>query len=290
MFAAAVDFDGYDSIRSSLVAHGFQVSGRRGIILHNEIWKEISARFPRMQSGIRHLNDFDFAGSVSDGVRDANRESLSRHLGVPKSVHRTVENTINVPEILTMSEEPLEPQDAEWYATEGTHVVVVARFSPEKNHLALLDALAACRESLPRRTTMTFLGDGPLRLTVEQRVTDLGLQDVVRVRGLVSNPYSHLKAADAMFLPSLHEGQPLVILEALTTRTPVIASDIPGSRSVLKDGEYGVLVPLSADGLVEGLERIASDDLVPATAFDPAVFTTESREMFLDAVGWEPTN
>ncbi|KKI19836.1 MULTISPECIES: glycosyltransferase [unclassified Leucobacter] len=289
-FGAAVDFDGYDSLRAALIGMGVRSARKRGIILHSEIWKEIITRFPRVQSGLRHLDSFDFAGSVSDGVRQANQESLATNLGVPAALHRTVENTINVPEILAMSHAELDESDRQWYAGPGVHVVLVGRLSPEKNHESLLRALADSRDRLSQRLTLTFLGDGPLRLKIEQLVAELELQDIVRLRGLVANPYSHLRAAGALFLPSLHEGQPLVILEALTTRTPVVASDIPGSRSVLKDGQYGVLVPLSHDGLIEGLERIASGDLVPATAFDPAAFTEESRGMFLDAIGWKPTS
>ena len=285
VFDAAVEFSAYNSRNIALVGYGVRTgAGRRGVVFHNEMWKELVNRFPMLRAGFRSLDRMDFLASVSDGVREYNAETLHEHFGVPREKHITIENTIDVAEIRRLADAPLEAADADWYASEGAHACVVARFSPEKNHLALFEALAACRDELSRPVRITCLGDGPLRREAERRVAELGLGDLVRIRGLVPHPQAHLRAAGRMILPSLHEGQPLVILEALTVGASVVATDTPGSRSALQDGAFGALVPLSREGLVEALHRVADGRLAGSRAFDPEAFAERSLRMFLDAV------
>lgn len=284
-FYSAIEFSAYDSKNIAMIADGVSVSGGcRGIIFHNEMWKEVENKYPRLRAGFLSMGNLDFLASVSDGVRDYNAETMFEHFDVPREKHITIENTINVAEIRALAELPLEAEDLAWYATEGAHAGVIARMSHEKNHAALFTALAACRDDLSRPVKLTCMGDGPLRLELERQLVDLGLTDLVRLRGLVPNPQAHLGAAGAMILPSLHEGQPLVILEALTVGAPVVATDTPGSRSVLHDGDFGVLVPISHKGLVEALHRVADGRLTGNVEFDAETYTQHSLDMFLDAV------
>jgi len=285
VFHSAVEFSAYDAKNIALINDGVRIAGgRRGIIFHNEMWKEIENKYPRLRAGLLTMDHMAFCASVSDGVRDYNAETMHEHLGVPREKHITIENTINVAEIRALAEIPLDPADAEWYGSEGAHACVIARLSHEKNHAQLFDALAACREKLSRPVKITCLGEGPLRLELERQIAARGLGDLVRLRGLVPNPQSHLEAAGALILPSLHEGQPLVILEALTVGAPVVATDTPGSRSVLHDGAFGPIVPISLEGLVEALHLVADGRLSGTETFDPEAFTARSLRMFTEAI------
>lgn len=285
VFHSAVEFSAYDSKNIALVNDGVRIDGgRRGIIFHNEMWKEIENKYPRLRAGLLTMDRMAFCASVSDGVRDYNAETMHEHLGVPREKHITIENTINVAEIRALAEIPVEPSDAEWYGSEGAHACVIARLSHEKNHEQLFEALAASRDELSRPVRITCLGEGPLRLELERRIAALDIGDLVRLRGLVPNPQSHLKAAGALILPSLHEGQPLVILEALTVGAPVVATDTPGSRSVLHGGAFGPIVPISFEGLVEALHRVADGRLAGMGEFDPEAFTARSLRMFTEAI------
>lgn len=284
-FHAAVEFSAYDAKNIALIGYGVRVNGgKRGIIFHNEMWKEIENKYPRLKPGFLSMDEMDFCASVSDGVRDYNAQTLHEHLGVPIDKHITIENTINVAEIRALAEVPLDAEDLEWYATPGAHAAFIARLSHEKNHAAFFTALAEQREHLSRPVKVTCMGDGPLRLELQRLIDDLGIGDLVRLRGQVPNPQAHLKAAGALVLPSLHEGQPLVLLEALTIGSPVIATDTPGSRSVLHGGAFGPLVPISHEGLVEAVHRIADGKLTGSTEFDAEAFSQHSLQMFIDAI------
>ncbi|SJN13370.1 CDP-glycerol: N-acetyl-beta-D-mannosaminyl-1,4-N-acetyl-D-glucosaminyldiphosphoundecaprenyl glycerophosphotransferase [Leucobacter sp. 7(1)] len=284
-FHAAVEFSAYDAKNITLLNYGVHVgAGRRGIVFHNEMWQEVQNRFPRLRSGFYSLDRMDFLASVSDDVRDYNARTMHEHFGIATDRHITIENTINVAEIRELASTPLDQEDHEWYEADVAHACIVARLSPEKNHEQFFDALASCRRDLSRPVRITCLGDGPLRMKLERQLRDLGLTDIVRLRGLVPNPQAHLKAAGAMILPSLHEGQPLVILEALTVGAAVVATDTHGSRSVLHYGAFGQLVPISKPGLVSALHRVADGTLDGTATFDAEEFTTHSRDMFLDAI------
>lgn len=284
-FYSAVDFSAYDAKNTAMINYGIRIKhGKRGIVFHNEMWKEIENKYPRLRASLFALDEMDFYASVSDGVRDYNAQSMHEHAGIPQQKHITIENTINVSEIMELADSPLSSEDSRWYQSEGAHACVVARLSPEKNHRQLLEALADSRSELRRPVKITCLGDGPLRYDLEHQISALGLGDLVRLRGQVPNPQAHLKASGAMLLPSLHEGQPLVILEALTIGTPVIATDTPGSRSVLHGGAFGPLVEVSKLGLINALHQISEGTLTDKSSFEPSGYTKHSLNMFLEAI------
>lgn len=77
----------------------------------------------------------------------------------------------------------------------------------------------------------------------------------------------------------------MVLLEALTLNTPVVATDIPGSRSVLRDGALGSLVPLSSEGVLEGIRIIADGRTIRTEAFDADAYNQDALQIFLKAIG-----
>ncbi len=124
----------------------------------------------------------------------------------------------------------------------GSPFLFVGRLRIRKGVEILLHALAATPRSWP---PVWIAGDGEHRAALERlagqldlgdRVVFLGRQDGASVRGLLSR-------ARALVVPSTYEGMPLVILEAMEMRTPVVASAVSGIPEVVVDGETGWLVP-----------------------------------------------
>jgi glycosyltransferase involved in cell wall biosynthesis len=105
-----------------------------------------------------------------------------------------------------------------------------------------------------------FIGDGPLRRKLEQRALPLG--SAVQFLGQQPDVAPHLRQSDLLVRPSLTEGLPLGILEAMASRVCVIASDIDGNRDLVIHGQNGVLVPVDdptrlADAIRELLRNSA---------------------------------
>jgi colanic acid/amylovoran biosynthesis glycosyltransferase len=122
--------------------------------------------------------------------------------------------------------------------------VCVGRLTAQKGQLLLIDAAAQlAREGLSFE--LVLVGDGPLRAPIERLVDRHGLRDRVKMVGWMSSDRvrEQVLAARAMVLPSLAEGLPVVIMEALALRRPVISTYIAGIPELLQNGVCGWLVP-----------------------------------------------
>ncbi|WP_414577515.1 glycosyltransferase family 1 protein [Anabaena sp. CCY 9402-a] len=102
----------------------------------------------------------------------------------------------------------------------------VGRFEPQKNHKFLIEIAAEIAKREPQ-TRLLLVGEGYLQLETYQQVVQMGLGDRVIFAGSRPDvPRLMLGAMDVFFLPSLHEGLPLVLLEAQTAGLPCVFSDV----------------------------------------------------------------
>ena len=135
----------------------------------------------------------------------------------------------------------------DWFSPDFRTFITMGRMSPEKDHEKLIRAFHEFRKTDPTGR-LVVLGDGPLRQSLEMLIADLDLSANVLLAGLRNNPFPALARADCFVLSSNHEGQPMVLLEALTLKKPIMSTDIIGARYVLQDG-YGLLVENSVEGV-----------------------------------------
>lgn len=128
----------------------------------------------------------------------------------------------------------------------------VGRFSPEKGHLLLLEAFGAVHTAHPK-ARLVLAGDGPIRDQIEARIAELGLTEAVRITGWVTSDQvrEELRCARALVHPSFAEGLPVVIMEAMAERRPVISTYIAGIPELVREGTTGWLVPAGQVGDLE---------------------------------------
>lgn len=135
-------------------------------------------------------------------------------------------------------------------------VLYVGRFVAAKGLNELLDAAAALRKSRPR-LRLVLVGDGVFRDTIAEKVRQPELGDLVSVVDALppSGVARWMALADVLCLPSYSEGYPNVLVEALACGTPVVATDVGGSREIVDDS-VGILVPPRDSGaLARALDR-----------------------------------
>jgi glycosyltransferase involved in cell wall biosynthesis len=120
-----------------------------------------------------------------------------------------------------------------------------ARLSPEKNLGLLVRAVGECRDR-GLEIRLDIVGDGPQRAELDALVAKLGLAREIRFAGCLDSLEDWYPGLDAFVLPSLREGMPISILEALACGCPVIASDV-GAVHELLDGIAGCRVVPSND-------------------------------------------
>jgi colanic acid/amylovoran biosynthesis glycosyltransferase len=159
--------------------------------------------------------------------------------------------------------EPIEfdPERARPEVGDSFRVLCVGRLVPFKGQSLLLEALAALRE-MGIEAEATLIGEGPARRTLERRAAELALGGAVKFVGAVGQDEirSHYAAADAFCLPSFAEGVPVVLMEAMAMRLPVVTTRVMGISELVDDGEDGLLVrPGRTDELVRALARLARD-------------------------------
>lgn len=153
------------------------------------------------------------------------------------------------PEVTTLREElRLGPADR--------LLVSVGNLYPVKGHRYLVDALALLSGGHPN-LHLAIAGRGELAGELWARARDHGLADRLHLLGLRSDVAAVLSAADVFVLPSLSEGLPLALLEAMFAGRPIVASDVGEVRVALGDGEAGMLVePGNPAVLAAALDRL----------------------------------
>jgi glycosyltransferase involved in cell wall biosynthesis len=141
------------------------------------------------------------------------------------------------------------------------HVLTVGRLIDLKGHAVLLDAIAASHAAgTPMR--LTIVGEGPTRRALEARAARLGIAERVEFAGATGQDViAQLYADAAIFcLASFAEGLPVVLMEAMATELPVVATTIAGIPELVEDGVSGLLVsPGRPDLLADALCALAGD-------------------------------
>ncbi|MCK4414028.1 MAG: glycosyltransferase [Candidatus Eisenbacteria sp.] len=132
-------------------------------------------------------------------------------------------------------------------------LVAAGRLSREKGHRYLIGALAALRDDQPP-ICLVILGAGREAPRLAAQIEQAGLQERVRLAGFRRDLLPELAGADLVVNPSLSEGLPNVLLEALALRRPVVATDVGGVTELVVPGESGRLVPAAdAPALAEAI-------------------------------------
>lgn len=282
-FQSVVDFDGYIAAQAALIGLGFPQNTHRAYVAHSEFLEEMRTRFPKHRQIGSLLKHFTEIASVSEGAMVRNRRELAEEFAVPAERHRVLPNSLDIDGLLKSSKEPLDPTLEQWFQKPGLHVVIAARLSVEKNQSTVIDAISSLR-SEGIDINLVLLGDGPRLSKLKAQAAGLGLSDRVLFAGHQTNPYPAILRSDAMLLPSLHEGQGLVLFEAMLLGLPIVASDITGPATVLAGGRHGKLVVPDFEGIKSGLRALYEGE-VPPSQLDIREYQSEAIRAFQTLIG-----
>lgn len=185
--------------------------------------------------------------AVSSHIRDA----LIEHLGWPADKIDVVNNAV------LLGDAPSADSGVRAELTRGTGravVLVPARLDPQKGQRHLLQAAALVTDAC-----FVLAGDGPDRASLEAFTRSLRIEERVTFLGHRRDVPQLLAAADVVVLPSLYEGWPLAILEAMDAARPVIATRIGGVDQIITEGHDGMLVPAGDAAALAGAIRTLLD-------------------------------
>jgi len=255
------------------------------ITLHGgTYWGDRWRRRAAMRWAFRHSNEVV-------AVSQPHRAEISRLLGVRRERLRVVPN--GIPFIsgdrnVVRSELGIEDDEV--------LMVAVGNLYPVKGHRFLIKALAG----LPRdgRWKLAIAGRGQEEQDLRAMISENGLSGRVQLLGLRQDIANVLAAGDLFVMPSLSEGLPLAVLEAMAAGLPVVASAVGGIPDVTGNGRGGITVPAgSVESLQEALEYLVAHHeerialgMEAHHAWKSSPFTAEPmadayEELFLESLG-----
>lgn len=184
------------------------------------------------------------------------KRSIYRRLNVPLSKISVIPNSVDLQHL---SPDPIRRSRmrSRFHLSDVEFVwLTVGRLNPPKDHRTLFSAMARLLEQHPQ-TRLWVVGDGPDRKTLEIHSKNQGLEKVIWFSGEQADVTPLLDAADGFVFPSLSEGLPVALLEAMAFKKPVVASRIGPHEEVIEEGRSGLLVePQAPQALAEGMIRV----------------------------------
>jgi glycosyltransferase involved in cell wall biosynthesis len=198
----------------------------------------------------------DSAIAVSENVK----EFMIKYRSIPSEKIRTIGNGIRLEKFDIYDSEFKRSKKSELGVSKNTRIVgSVTRFREEKGNEYLIRAVPSVLKA-HEDTVFLLVGDGPQRQVLEGLVRELDIADKVRFLGFRSDVSQLLSVFDVQVIPSLTEGFPLCLVEAMAAGNPTVATAVGGMKSIGRDGESLMLVPpADTPALAKKIEYLLSD-------------------------------
>jgi len=230
-------------------------------------------------------------------IRTVERRLTARYDGViaiSASLARFTEEVVGRrPRVVRYGLTPGSAADGETCAR--SHLLAVGRLERQKGFDVLLDAMPAVLAAHPA-ARLTIVGEGRERARLEQRIRRLGLEGSVELAGWREDVGELLRGATLLVHPSRWEGFGLVLLEAMSAGTPVVATDVGAIPEVVQRDATGLIVPPSDPAAIaEAVTRLLSEPEVARAmgrrgrrrvteVFAPASMAAETAAVYRDAL------
>ena len=214
--------------------------------VHNMAEKETRSNLKRMLSRRYYRN-----GSVVPvALNEVTKRSVEDVYGLDASQVAIVANGIDL--------EAYEPK-RDYSLSDPTRICHIGRFEEQKNHAALVDAAAQLKAD-GFDAVFDLYGVGSLMEEIKDAVAKKGLEGEFSFHGLTDNVPDALGKADLFVFPSVYEGMPMVLAEAMAAGLPIVAAAVGGIPDMLKDGENALLCDADAASVVSAIERLLSEE------------------------------
>lgn len=136
-------------------------------------------------------------------------------------------------------------------------IVHIGRFMYQKNHEGLINAFAEFHKNRPD-SELILVGDGELKEEIIELAKKKKIYESVKFEGIKDNVYPILSQSDVFVLPSLYEGMPMTLIEAMATGTPIIATRVGGVGDMLNEND-ALLIQCNVREIVKALSKLIND-------------------------------
>lgn len=218
---------------------------RRVHTIHSIASKE-NGKFARM------LNKFffKFCGLTPVALSEKIRETVVEEYKINLNNIPVVYNGVSLDKCLMKNN----------YNIDRSRIVLlhVGRFASVKNHIELINAVCEVKKKM-NGIVLQLLGDGELKNDIEKHIADCKAENYIEILGLKDNVFPYFQKADIFVLPSIYEGIPMTLIEAMGSGLPVIASRVGGIPDMIADGKEGLLCEPFAHSIADKIERMIAD-------------------------------
>ncbi len=211
---------------------------------------------------------------------------FDRQLAIKNKIARpdkiiTIYNGLDINDLKFLSKEEakkfLESSIENWKLKIGNCLLVATIANLYKNK-GLEYLIYAVEKIKSPELKFVIIGDGPEKTRLEQLIKERHLEDSVFLTGYIDNAFRYLKAFDIFVLPSVKEGQPWTILEAMAAEIPIVATNIAGIPEMLENEKSGLLVePADPSALVLAIEKILTRPSLAKECAENALKTAKEK-------------
>lgn len=241
-----IEFAAIHGMRDEIL--GSPLPSKKIVWIHNDL-SEVKGY---TEAEIRKFFGFDKIMVISEKI-----EKLFHHLAkneAEKSKIVKIYNPLDTEEFISKAAEPVVNYHFE--ASVPTFISVGTVF-PQKGFDRLLKVHKKLLEEGFQHNVL-IVGDGYDFENIKKLKSELGLDKTAVMLGFMDNPYPYFKNADFYILSSRYEGFPTVLFEAITLKKKIISTEVSGSAEMLNNGELGLLVENSEEGIYSGMKQALS--------------------------------
>ncbi len=194
-------------------------------------------------------------------VSNKNKETLIKNFDLPENKIRVIYNCIDIDHIKNYDSEIVKELRHKFSINNSSLVFgTVGRLHKQKGHECLINASKEVIEKIPN-SLFLFVGQGKLKDQLIRKINDKNISEHFRIVGYQENLPEILALIDIFVLPSISEGFPFSVLEAMAARKPVIATNVGGIPEIITNNVNGILVgPMDSDALAKAMILLAKDE------------------------------
>lgn len=243
-----IEFAAIHGMRDEIL-HSTNHSSKKIIWIHNDL----SQVKEYTNEEIRKFFGFDSIMVISKKIEKLFHD-LARNEDEKQKIVK-IYNPLDTTEILNKSQQPVLNY---LFDEEVPTFISVGTVFPQKGFDRLLKVhKKLLNEGLKHK--ILIIGDGYDFENIKHLKTELGVDETATMLGFTDNPYPYFKNADFYILSSRYEGFPTVLFEAITLKKKIITTEVSGVNEMLNNGELGLIVENSEEGIYEGMKKALTE-------------------------------